>query len=97
MQKSLLQLVTRSHKTAAAFVIRLKVNGGGGPSDKLYTQRKMIFLFHYPQEQKQNKCRKNAKINLALAAANGGNKARRVTLVVEGGETKTNKGADRPN
>ena len=91
----LIRIITRSHKTAAAFVIRLGVKGGRAPqsanglSEKLYTQtkKKKVFLsiiLNNKKKTKKNKVKvKERKNNLAITAANSGDKPSILTLVVE--------------
>lgn len=61
--------------------------------------KKKTFPFHYPQQiqtttKKKKKVEKEHKINLAITAANSGDKPRILTLVVEELKTKTGQQAE---
>lgn len=53
-----------------------------------------IILNKYKQQQKKKKVEKEHKINLAITAANSGDKPRILTLVVEELKTKTGQQAE---
>ena len=92
----LIRIITRSHKTAAAFVIRLGEKGGGRRSQQTgflrscihkQKKKKKVFLsiiLNNKKKTKKNKVKvKERKNNLAITAANSGDKPSILTLVVE--------------
>lgn len=76
-------------KTAAAFIIRPEQRGKG-LLEKLHKQREYnsFSIILNSNNNRKKKWKKERKINLAIAAANSGNKPRILTLVVEKLKTK---------